>query len=115
MSRISKNISAIFLSNVWSALLILLLTPLYIDFLGIESYGLIGFYISWLALLGILDNGISATASREIAWLSARTNERKKIPNLIRTLEVMYWGIVLIIGVVILVGITLFGSSWIQY
>ncbi len=114
MNRLSKNISANFLSNVWSAVLILTLTPLYIDFLGIESYGLIGFYISWLALLGILDNGISATASREIAWLSARTNERKKIPNLIRTLEVMYWGIVLIIGVVILVGIALFSSSWFQ-
>ncbi|NOG59104.1 MAG: oligosaccharide flippase family protein [Proteobacteria bacterium] len=114
MSRLTKNISANFLSNVWSTFLLLLLTPLYIDFLGIESYGLIGFYISWIALLGILDNGISATASREIAWLSARTNERKNIPNLIRTLEVTYWGIVLIIGVIILIGIKLYGSSWFQ-
>ena len=26
----------------------LLLAPLYVEFLGIESYGLIGFYLAWV-------------------------------------------------------------------
>ena len=94
--------------------LLLLLTPMYIGFLGIESYGLIGFYTSWVAILGILDMGISATATREIAWLSARPEERGKIPALVRSLEVVYWGIVLILGVGMLAGAWFFGTSWFQ-
>lgn len=92
----------------------LLLTPVYVRFLGVESYGLIGFYLSWTAILGILDTGISATAMREIAWLAARPNEEKKIPTLLRSLEVVYWGIILILGLGILVGAWFFGADWFQ-
>lgn len=114
MNILGKNISANLLSNVWLTLLLLVLTPLYISFLGVESYGLIGFYFSWIAIVGILDTGISATASREIAWLAARPEEKKRIPVLLRSLEVAYWGIILILGVGILVGAWAFGAGWFQ-
>jgi O-antigen/teichoic acid export membrane protein len=92
----------------------LLLTPLYILFLGVESYGLIGFYLSWIAILGILDTGISATAVREIAWYSARPHEKQRIPVLLKTLEVLYWGFILFLGIAILIGAWFFGSGWFQ-
>lgn len=102
------------MANVWSTALQLLLVPLYVVFLGVESYGLIGFYASWLAIFGILDTGISATAVREIAWLAARPEEKRKIPVLLRTLEVAYWGIVLTFGAAILVGAWYLGKGWFQ-
>jgi len=114
MNLLGKNISANLLSNVWLTALMLLLTPLYVHFLGVESYGLIGFYLSWIAILGILDTGISATAVREIAWLSARPDERKKIPSLMRSLEVVYWAIILTLGAGILSGAWVFGTEWFQ-
>lgn len=114
LSPLGRNISANLLSNVWSTALQLLLTPLYVWFLGVESFGLIGFYLSWIAILGILDTGISATAVREIAWLAARSEEKWKIPALLRSLEVVYWGIVLILGVGILAGAWFFGAGWFQ-
>ena len=77
--NIGKNISANIFSNIWLTVLLLLLTPLYIWFLGVESYGLIGFYLSWIAILGILDAGISATAVREISWLASRSEEKGNI------------------------------------
>lgn len=92
----------------------LLLTPLYIRFLGVESYGLIGFYLSWIAILSILDTGISAAAGREIAWLEARPEEKWKIPVLLRSVETVYWGIVLILGLGILAGASVFGEGWFQ-
>lgn len=114
LSFIGKNISANFLSSMWLAVLMLILTPLYVGFLGVESYGLIGFYLSWVAILGILDTGISATATREIAWLAARPEGKEKIPTLLRSLEVVYWSIVLILGVGILAGAWFLGASWFQ-
>ncbi len=99
---------------MWSTVLLLLLTPLYVVFLGVESYGLIGFYLSWVAILGILDTGISATAVQEIAWLAARPEEKGKIPALLRSMEIVYWGIVLILGAGILVWAWVFGAGWFQ-
>ena len=114
MNLLGKNISANLLSNVWLTALMLFLTPLYILFLGVESYGLIGFYLSWVAIVGILDTGISATAVREIAWLAARPEEKGRIPVLLRSLEVVYWGIILILGLGILTGAWFFGAGWFQ-
>jgi len=55
----------------------------------VESYGLIGFYLSWIAIFGILDPGISATTVRVIAWLAARPEGKGSIPALLRSLEVV--------------------------
>lgn len=114
MNLLGKNLSANLLSNVWLTALLLFLTPFYILFLGVESYGLIGFHLSCVAVLGILDTGISATAVREVAWLAARPLEKGKISTLLRSLEVVYWGIILLIGVVILTGAWFFGMVWFQ-
>ena len=99
---------------MWSTALLLVLTPLYVGFLGVESYGLIGFYTSLIAILGILDTGISATAVREIAWLAARPSEEAKIPILLRSLEIAYWGIVLTLGLFILGAAWFWGAGWFQ-
>jgi O-antigen/teichoic acid export membrane protein len=114
MNLLGKNLSANLLSNVWLTVLLLFLTPFYIFFLGVESYGLIGIYLSCLAVLGILDTGISSTAVREIAWYAARPEEKGNIPTLLRSLEVVYWSVVLLLGIGILAGAWFFGVGWFQ-
>ena len=109
---ISKNISANLVSNIWLMLLFIITTPLYVRFLGIEGYGLIGFYLSWLAIVGIIDIGITAAAGREVAWLSARPDGKRNIPTLLRSLEVVYWGAIVLIGLGILIGTFFFGQEW---
>ena len=46
--------------------------PFYIKLLGIEAYGLVGFYVTLLAALQVLDLGISPTINREMARHSVR-------------------------------------------
>jgi len=112
MNRLRSNVVANIAGNAWATGLSLVLTPAYIKLLGVESYGLIGFYTSWLAILGILDTGISATAVRETAWLAARPEESRRIPSLLRTLEVIYWSVMVAIGGALLAGAALFGATW---
>jgi O-antigen/teichoic acid export membrane protein len=112
MSRLRRNISANVLANAWSTIFAVVLTPIYLRLLGVESYGLIGFYLSWTAILGVLDTGISATAAREIAWLTARPGEMKTVPSLVRSLEVSYWVIILILGVALFLAAVFLGPAW---
>ncbi len=112
MSHLRGNISANLLANVWATLLAIGLTPAYVALLGIESYGLIGFYMSWIAILGIIDTGIATAALRETAWLRERPQERARIPTLIRTLELIYWTIVVALGCILFAAAWWFGDAW---
>lgn len=76
--------------------------PLYIKFMGIESYGLVGIFASLLALFGILDMGLSTTLNREMARLSVLPDKAREMRNLVRTLELPYWGVAVFIGIAVI-------------
>ena len=59
--------AAAFAGKTWAVLLQLLLVPQYIRLLGIEFYGLVGFYMTLQAAFQILDLGVSQTVTRELA------------------------------------------------
>jgi len=86
MASLARNITANYLGRSWSALLGLLLIPLYLKYLGIEAYGLVGFFTSLTGMLGILDLGIGATMNRELARYSAKEGTVDKQRDLVRTL-----------------------------
>jgi len=114
MSRVKFNILANFAGQGWSALMQLALVPLYLKFLGIEAYGLIGFYITLQAALQIFDFGLSPTMNREMARYSAMPEKAAEARDLVRTLEVGYWGIGIVIGTVILSATPLIATHWIK-
>jgi O-antigen/teichoic acid export membrane protein len=102
MSLIKKNIVANFGGKAWSALMSLAFVPLYIKFMGMEAYGLVGIFASLLALFSILDMGLSTTLNREMARLSVLPNKAQDMRNLVRTLELPYWGVAALIGIFVI-------------
>jgi len=106
LSVIKQNIIANFGGKAWQALMSLAFVPLYIKFMGIESYGLIGIFASLLALFAVLDMGLSTTLNRELARLSVLPGKEQEMRNLVRTLELPYWCVAFAIGfaVVVLAG-----------
>ena len=61
MSRVKTNFFANLAGSGWTALVGLACTPLYIHFMGMEAYGLIGFYFMLQGVIQILDLGLSPT------------------------------------------------------
>lgn len=103
MTLLEKNIGANLFGNIWQVVMSLLFIPLYIKFMGVESYGLIGIYIILSILAGMLDMGLSGTLNREMARRSMSPGKEQEMRNLARSLEVVYWGASIIIGIVIIV------------
>ena len=64
---IKKNIIANYLGHGWRVLMGLAFIPLYIKYLGIETYGLIGIFAILQAWLGLLDMGMRPALGREMA------------------------------------------------
>jgi O-antigen/teichoic acid export membrane protein len=91
LKSLRNNIVANFLGQGWSGLMSVVFVPVYITFLGIESYGLIGLYVSLQALYYILDAGLSATLNRELARYARAGIDPDQRRDLVRTLEWLYW------------------------
>ena len=88
--------------------------PLYIKFIGIESYGLIGIFATLLAMLVLLDMGLSATLNREMARLSILPGREQEMRNLVRSLEIIYWCVAIFIGIVVISLSSFIAHHWIK-
>ena len=100
-------------NSVWSALIGLTAVPFYLKYLGIEAYGLIGFFVTTQAVLSLLDMGMAPTINREVARCSAVGN-LKEAGKLLHTLAVVYWCMAGAIALVILALAPLIAGYWLQ-
>jgi O-antigen/teichoic acid export membrane protein len=88
---LKKNIFANFIGKFWSVLSGFLFIPLYIEFLGFESYSIISFTLVISSLLSFMDSGLTATLSREFARKDQTSFEKMKV---FKTLETCYFFII---------------------
>ena len=114
MSQLKQNLLANFAGRAWYALMSLLFVPLYIRFMGMEAYGLVGFFVSLQALLSMFDFGLGTTFNREMARYSVQRERSQDALDLARTLEVVYWGVGILIGCVVFALAGLIGREWVK-
>ena len=114
MSHIKRNLIANFVGRGWAALMGIVFIPLYIKFMGIESYGLVGFFTTLQAVLVLLDLGLTTTLNREIARYSALAEKSQDMRDLVRTLETIYWGLAFSIGAIVLVLSPFIAHEWVK-
>jgi len=95
------NAIANYLGQGWSILMGLAFIPLYIKFLGLEAYGLIGVFTLLQTWLSLLDLGLTAAISREMARFRGGGYDAHGIRALLRSVEIVGLGV----GVVVAVGI----------
>jgi len=88
--------------------------PLYIQYLGIEAYGVIGVFALIQSWLFLLDMGITPTLSREMARFDAGDYKPQNICDLVRSLELIYICISFIISITLWMGSTWLSSNWLK-
>lgn len=88
--------------------------PLYMNYLGVEAIGLIGFFVMIQAWFQLMDFGLGPTLSREVARYRAGVITKERLRMLFTSLQLLF-GVVAMIGAV--AAITLapsIATSWIQ-
>lgn len=104
--RVTTDILFNLLGKGWVALATVLFAPFFIQFLGIEAYGLLGFFTTLQTVLLLVDFGFSTTLNRAVA--ATRDNITPDIHALARALERTFF----IFAAVILAAIHL-AAPWI--
>src|SRR5208282_3535209 len=114
LSGLKLELAANLTGSAWSMVVQLLCIPLYIKFLGIEAYGLVGFYLMLQAMLQVLDLGLSPTMNREMARYSVQPEKAAECRDLVRTLEAVNWSTSIAMGVGIMALAPWIAAKWIK-
>ena len=88
----------------------LIAMPFYLHFMGVEAYGLVGFYATLQAVSQVLDLGLAPTMNREIA----RTTERRSVATLLHTLGLIYLCAAVLLATLAVLGAPWIGQHWLS-
>jgi O-antigen/teichoic acid export membrane protein len=111
--KLGRNLLAGLANSIWSAAFALAVVPFYLRYLGVEAYGLIGFFVTTQAVLALLDMGLAPTINREVARGSA-SGDLSDAAGLLHTLAVVYWCMAAVIALVLLALAPLVAAHWLQ-
>lgn len=98
---IKKNMMANLVGKLYTAGISFLVLPIYLKYLGAESYGLIGIFSIIQAFALLLDSGITPMVTREIAQTKGKINSVHHLKNLLRTTEILFIGVGLVAFMVV--------------
>jgi len=110
MPSIKLNAIANYAGQGFGIVLAIVCMPLYLQYLGAESYGLVGFFMIIQNWLSLLDQGLAATLGRQVAVARGQINGFKNFNNLLRSFEIVFF----ILAISIVMGVY-FESDWIAH
>jgi O-antigen/teichoic acid export membrane protein len=109
-----KNLLANYLGQVWTALMGLAFVPIYVKYLGIESYGIIGMFAIIQASLVLFDMGMIPSLGRELSRFSAGSRSAQSLKDLLRSIEFIGLFIAIVISLIIFLSSRWIAEFWLQ-
>ena len=111
--NLRRNLLAGLANSGWSALVGFAVVPFYLKYLGMEAYGLIGFFMTVQVMFQLLDMGMAPTMNREVARCSA-SGQLRDAGKLLHTLGVIYWCVAIVIGLSVVLLAPVIASQWLK-
>jgi O-antigen/teichoic acid export membrane protein len=112
---IRHNILANYASQIYVAVIGIVVVPVLIRFLGPESYGLVGFYAMIQAWFNLLDMGMSPSVSRETARYQGGASTAMRYRSLVRALEFLFLLFAISGGAALFLGAGTIAERWLNF
>ncbi|WP_442112986.1 lipopolysaccharide biosynthesis protein [Pseudomonas sp. NUPR-001] len=111
---LKKNILANYISQLYVAVIGIVVLPLYIKYMGAEAYGLVGFFTMLQAWFALLDLGLTPTIGRETARLRGGVTTALAFRQLLRALNVLFVSMAVIGGGILWMLSHTIASKWLH-
>jgi len=109
------NIVATYISQAYGAGVGLLVAPIYVGYMGLEAYGLVGIFTMMQAWFQFFDIGLTPTLSRETARYATGTeDDADRLRRLLRILETAFIAVALAGCAVICYGADAIAGKWLN-
>lgn len=111
---LKANIIASYLSQAYITLASVMVLPLYIRYMGAETYGLVGFFTLLQVWFGLLDMGLTPMLARETARFHGGGMDVLAYRQLVRALEGVFILSAVGGGLLLFVGASYIAQHWLQ-
>lgn len=111
---VKRNIFANFIGQGVASVLSLLLIPVYIHYLSIEAYALVGLYGVIQVWLTLLDLGMTPALNREMARFTAGAVPAESIKDLLRSLEIVVGALGIAIALALTAASGFLANHWLK-
>jgi len=111
---LKRNILANYIGQFYVTLIGILLVPMYVKYMGVEAYGLVGFFAMLQAWFMLLDMGLTPTMARETARFQGGAIDALSLRRLLRALEGIFIGIAILGGLTMMAASGYIASRWLK-
>lgn len=114
MEGIRSALAASIAARALAALLGLLALPIYLRFLGVEAYGVVGLFATLQVLVAFMDLGLATTLTRHLAGLPLDRSSLPEARDVALTFEWPYLALAFVIGLLLAGASPLIASNWVK-
>ncbi|SHM85050.1 lipopolysaccharide biosynthesis protein [Phytopseudomonas punonensis] len=111
---LEKNIVANYVGQIYVTMVGIVMLPLYIKYMGVEAYGLIGFFTMLQACFVLLDMGLTPTIGRETARFRGGAMPALEYRQLYRALSSIFFAIAVVGGGGLFLLSEFIASNWLN-
>lgn len=111
---LKRNIFANYASQIYVTLIGIVMLPFYIQYMGAEAYGLVGFFAMLQAWFLLLDMGLTPTMARETARFQGQGTDALSLRRLLRSLEGVFLIVALLGGACLIFGADRIAEHWLK-
>jgi len=113
MTLLVRNLIANFAGSFWTAVVSLAVLPACLRLMGVEAYGLVGIFVTLVAMLVPFEAGLGTALNRHLAGAITRADGDTNA-QVVRTLEIVNWTIGGVCGVLVALLAPLIAHHWVK-
>jgi O-antigen/teichoic acid export membrane protein len=113
MASLKINFISNLLGSVITAIIQVAVMPIYLRHLGVDGFGLIGFFATLAGVAFIFDMGLTPAITRELASASV-TEEKNNSRTILRTLETIYFSFAILCFIPIFFSVPFLATYWLK-
>ena len=111
---VKKSVIANYIGRGLLTTLSIVFIPIYIKYLGMEAYGLIGIYTILVSMMMLVDVGMGQTIVREVAKYTSKSLSLNEIKDTLKTFKYIYFIIGIFLFSLIYSSSELIVSKWLN-
>lgn len=112
--QLRRNILSGYVGQIYVTLISIIMVPMYLEYMGAEAYGLVGFFVMLQAWFQLLDVGLTPTMSREASRYRGGAIDDQTLCGLLRILEGIFVLVAILGAIAIITGAESIASNWLK-
>lgn len=101
---LGSGVAANIVANAIIGVAFVVSVPLILPYIGVEAYGLIGFYAAIQGIVTVLDLGLNVAITRDFGVIGHEPASSVELRDLLRTSEIIYLGMAIVMALIWLGG-----------